>query len=354
MKIHQVMPTIIKGDAISNEALALHELFLKNRFKGNIYAENIGNGLPGYVKSYNKIRYDIKTKDIILYHLSTGTNITKKILRMKNKKITRYHNITPKSFFQKNSEIAYKLAEKGRNELTEFDKNDLFVADSEYNKAELLDYGYNNSFVCPLVIKYSDYNKNYDKSVSQKMLDGKVNILFTGRIAPNKKQDDIIKTFYYYKKYINKDSRLILVGSYEGMESYYCTLLELIAKLELKDVIFTNHIPFSHVLAYYKTADVFLCMSEHEGFCVPLVEAMYFNIPIISYNSSAIPYTLGQSGILFSKKDYIMIAETINEVLTNFELKRSIITKQNERLKYFDNQTVEEKFMKIVMKVNNI
>src|SRR5690606_3919553 len=147
--------------------------------------------------------------------------------------------------------------------------------------------------------------------------DGYTNLLFVGRIAPNKKQDDIIKIFYYYKKFINPESRLILVGSYIGMERYYSELIKLVNDLDLQDVFFTGHIPFESILAYYQISHLFLCMSEHEGFCVPIVEAMLFDLPIIAYRSSAVPATLGNAGFVVSEKNYKAIAELIHIVLND-------------------------------------
>lgn len=109
--------------------------------------------------------------------------------------------------------------------------------------------------------------------------DGYTNFIFVGRVAPNKKQEDVIRAFYCYKKYCNPKSRLFIVGSYNGMERYYHRLRRYVGALELDNVVFTGHIPFAQILAYYHLADLFLCMSDHEGFCVPLVEAMYFNLP---------------------------------------------------------------------------
>ena len=125
--------------------------------------------------------------------------------------------------------------------------------------------------------------------------DDYVNILFTGRVVPNKKQEDVIEAFYYYKRFIQPKSRLILVGSFAGIDKYHDQLEAYVNKLGLEDVIFTGQIKFDEILAYYQLADLFLCMSEHEGFCVPIVEAMYFNVPVIARDTSAIAWTLAGS-----------------------------------------------------------
>ena len=114
---------------------------------------------------------------------------------------------------------------------------------------------------------------------------------------------------------VYKRQRLFFVGKYAGMEAYYEQLKRYVEALDLKDVYFTGHIKFDEILAYYRTADVFVCMSEHEGFCVPLVEAMYFGVPIVAYDSSAIADTLGNGGILTEDKDPKLVAEIINRLV---------------------------------------
>ena len=151
--------------------------------------------------------------------------------------------------------------------------------------------------VCPILIPFSDYEKEPDRRVLRRYKgDGKTNLLFVGRIAPNKKQENVIRAFYFYHKYYSPDSRLFLVGSWSGMESYYERLCDYVKALGIAEhVVFTGHIRFDEILAYYHLADVFLCMSEHEGFCVPLVEAMYFHVPIVAYSCAAVPDTLEEA-----------------------------------------------------------
>ena len=158
---------------------------------------------------------------------------------------------------------------------------DYAIAVSEYNKQDLIRLGFTCDIeVLPILIPFEDYEKKPNAGVLRRYDDDYVNILFTGRIVPNKKQEDVIETFYYYKKYINPKSRLILAGSYVDVGKYHEKLELFARKLGLADVIFTGQIRFDEILAYYRLADVFLCMSEHEGFCVPLVEAMYFDVPM--------------------------------------------------------------------------
>jgi len=167
-----------------------------------------------------------------------------------------------------------------------------------------------------------------------------------GRIAPNKRQENVIRAFYQYRK-LNPDSRLILVGSYLGMENYYQRLVKYAKALGIEDdVVFTGHIKFSEILAFYHVADAFVCMSEHEGFCVPLVEAMFFNVPVIAYDTSAISDTLGGSGVLLDSNDPVFTAHVINRVLTDEKLRESIVEGQKKRLEDFSYERIKDIFEK--------
>lgn len=351
IKIIQVLPTIVYGDAVSNDTLNIDRILKKNGFETEIYAENIGEKIKN-VNKYNELK-EISKDDILIYHKSTGTDISFQIARFNCKKVIRYHNITPSKYFKNYNEIAYNLVEYGRKGLEHLSLNvDYSLADSNYNARELKNLGYKNIEVLPVLISFKDYEKEPDKKVIKKYLDGKKNILFVGRIAPNKAQEDVIKSFYYYKKYVNKDSRLILVGNDSGFEKYSELLRKLVKELGLEnDIVFPGHIKFEEILAFYKVADLFLCMSEHEGFCVPLVESMFFEVPILAYNSSAIKDTLGNSGVIVNKKDYFLISELMNYILSDENVKKEIIKNQNKRLEDFKLEKVEKQLLGFIKRI---
>ena len=156
--------------------------------------------------------------------------------------------------------------------------------------------------------------------------------------------------YYYYKKYYNSKSRLILVGSYNKDDLYYLRLQKYIDYLNIKDVIFTGRIHFDEILAFYKIADVFVCQSEHEGFCVPLIEAMFFSVPIVAYDSCAVKDTLAGSGFLMKDKDGIKVAGAINQIMRNLDLKNIILNNQKERLEYFSKENISNLFKQHLLK----
>lgn len=354
MRVLQILPTISFGDGVSNDCIAIKSILKKNGYTTAIYAENIDQRLSENnvycIKKLPKLYKD----DIILYHLSTGTPLNRMILGLNGKKIIRYHNITPPEFFEGYSASLNNLCQQGYDEAKEIAQRSCYLlADSEYNRKEMIRMGYKgDSKVAPILIPFDDYKKAAsDKVLSQYCNFSGHNIVFVGRLAPNKKQERIIEVFNYYQKYYDPNARLFLVGSGNGMEIYETQLRQYSKILKLKNVYFTGHIKFNEILAYYQLADTFVCMSEHEGFCIPLVEAMYFNKPIVALNTSAIGETLGGSGILFETYRPLEIAGMIHKLNTDSILRDSVIRNQQERLNRFSTETVAKIILEYIHKV---
>lgn len=348
MRIIQMLPVMAFGDAIGNDTLSLDDTLNRSGFKAEIYAMFIDERLTNRVKKIDSYKCD--SEDIILYHLSTGSPMNYDISEYDCKRIIMYHNITPGHFFARYDANAQEVCDSGLRAAGYLKKKaDLCLADSEYNKQELEEMGYKCPIeVLPILIAFDDYKKKPNGRVVQKYTDDYVNIVFTGRVAPNKKHEDLIASFYYYKKYINPKSRLILVGRHDFFPEYYRRLQKYAERLELEDVIFTGQVKFDEILAYYKVADVFVCLSEHEGFCVPLVESMMFDVPVIAYDSCAVGETLGGSGLLLEDKSPQVVAEAIHLVIQNKNLRTQLIENQRKRLRDFEHDKIKEKFLKVM------
>lgn len=347
MKIVQFLPTLAFGDAVGNDTVALQRAMRELGYETEIYAEVVDQRLPkGTASDLCGGMPEIADDDFIIYHMSTGSKLNYTLEQYKCRKLMIYHNITPPHFFDGYNAEAATNAQYGLDGLAHLaDKVDYCMADSEFNKQELINAGFKCPIeVRPILIPFKDYETKPDEKVIKKYSDGWTNIIFVGRIAPNKKQQDVISAFCYYKKHVNPKSRLIFVGTYGGMEKYYNRLQKYVSALGVDDVIFTGHIKFPEILAFYRVADVFLCMSEHEGFCVPLVEAMYFEVPVIAYDCCAVPWTLGGSGIVVDSKDPAELALLIDRVVSDSGLKQKIIGGQKKRLEDFSYERIKDTF----------
>lgn len=350
MRIVQMLPSLAYGDAIGNDTVALKKCLEKQGYETEIYAKYIDARLPkGTAKEVTRMPH-MNKEDIVLYHMATGSELNEMFGNMKCKKVMIYHNITPPEMLEPYNKTAAADCQDGYDDLVKLaDKVDYCIAVSEYNKQDLIKAGYKCKIdVLPILIAFEDYDKKPDEFLLKKYKDGITNVIFTGRIAGNKCQQDVIHAFGLYQKYYNPNSRLILVGNDGGYEKYKQKMQKYAQFNCVKNIIFTGHIKFSEILAYYKVADLFLCMSEHEGFCVPLVEAMYFHIPVIAYNSSAIGETLGKGGVLVNDKNALEIAGLMNKVLNDKELQKKIIANQDERLKDFAHEKIIDRFINLL------
>ncbi len=351
MRMIQLVAALRYGDAIGNEVMAFHKLFSEMGYRSEIYSPDIDPRVEGE----NIFRADefkgADPDDKVIYHVGSESIFFDAYCSLKCKKAIRYHNITPPEFFKDYNIISSMNCERGYTQVEAMsDKTDYAIAVSGYNKKDLERMGYKCKIdVLPILMRFSDYETEPDKDIiKQYGDDGYTNILFVGRVAPNKKFEDIIAAFDVYNRCFNEKSRLILVGGASDNDHYKYRLNKYIDRLGQKNIFFTGHISFAAILAYYKTADVFLCMSEHEGFCVPLVESMFFDVPVIAYDAAAIGDTLGGAGVLLDKKDPALTAGVIDRLVNDKDLKDKIIKEQRERLKDFDNKKIGDDLIKMI------
>ena len=350
MKIVQVLSCLLYGDAIGNDTLAIKGIIQERGYETQIYADGIAANIAhksAAQEMSNICRFD--KNDIILLHVAIASRLNEWIKSQPCRKVMVWHNITPPQFFEPYNTESMDSSAKGWEQVRQLkDTFDMVLAASEFNKKDLIDIGYNCPIhVLPILIPFNEYNKTSSERLLWKYgNDGFTNIIFVGRIAPNKKQQDVIRAFADYQMYFNPKSRLFLVGNAAGCENYERQLKDYVAALGVRNVHFTGHIKFDEILAYYKLADLFLCQSEHEGFCVPLLEAMYFDVPVVAHESSAIGETLGGGGFLLKGKDSVETAAVMNRILTDGQLRQTVLANQRERLADFQYDKVKALFWK--------
>jgi glycosyltransferase involved in cell wall biosynthesis len=254
-----------------------------------------------------------------------------------------YHNITPAHWFTEFHPHLVGLCHHGRRELAAFRKRTrLALGDSEFNRSELESMGFQPTGVLPLLLNRRQLEVPPNPVVRRMFDDGKTTLLFVGRTLPNKRIEDVIKVFCIYQRYIEPDSRLILVGESHGFERYFDSLVRLVDDLALEDVVFTGHVDTDDLVAYYEVADVFLSMSEHEGFSAPLVEAFRFGLPVMAFDAGAVAETLGGAGVLIEEKRFAEIAEMTYLVVHDQALRKRIVTGQNQVLHRLESRNEEE------------
>jgi glycosyltransferase involved in cell wall biosynthesis len=349
-KVHQWIPAAGFGDAITNCTFELQNLLRAEGLQSDIFAPL--DCIPLHYRN-TKIHPlsacidSIAQDDLVVYHYSANSPVTSAYMQVQCRKWICYHNITPEKYFRLFSPTQADDLRASREALkTLVPMTELALGDSEFNRRELVECGFQKTDVLPLFIPSDYFSVKPNPVILKRTRDGKTNILFVGRVAPNKRIEDLIKTFYYYR-FLNKNSRLILAGSSNDL--YFVYLKAVVIALGLSDcVVFTGNIPLPDLIAYYRSASAFLCLSQHEGFCLPLLEAMHFNIPIFALARSAVPETLGNAGVLIHESNFKKIAGLLNEVLGRQDLLKDILCGQKQRLAYFEQSRISEKFLSCI------
>jgi len=346
MRIHQIMPGFLYGDALGNQAARIRELLREWGFESQVYAQHRDQRLKDPGVDYRRYRGD--PENILIFHYSIASPVTDFVRQLPDKVVIYYHNVTPPEFLRGyNSELA-KLLEKGREELASLKQTPFALAASDYNRQEMLEVGFENVTVLPYFLYFDELLASAESPAGEKIInrydDDWVNLLFVGRIVPNKRQDDLIRAFNYYHKLVNPKSRLFLVGSDVNAPGYQLELEMMCEALELDSVYFTGSVGLREGLGgYYRAATAFVSMSEHEGFCVPLLEAMAFDLPILAFNAAGVPYTLGKSGLMVNRKQYDVIGETLRLIHDDDSLRQRIIENQRKQLGTYTPDRVEQK-----------
>ena len=332
-RVHQLLAALSYGDAIGNEALAIQRHLRAAGYESDIFAEGVHPRMAHLARPLWEYT-DVSSADTVcLFHFSIGSAAGRMIFHAPDRLVSIYHNITPAHFFLGFHPHLAGLCYHGRRELSAFaPRTALGLGDSEYNRRELEEAGYAPTAVLPIVLDLSSYGAAPSPVTRALFDDGRTNILFVGRMIPNKKIDDLIRTFAAYQKGFDRKSRLILAGDYRGHERYYARLQELVRSLRVDEVVFTGHVEHDELMACYGSADLFLCLSEHEGFGVPLLEAMVFGLPVIAFDAGAVAETLRGGGMLLAEKDPVVVAGLVARVIEDEGLRASILRTQERAL----------------------
>lgn len=353
-QIHQLLPTLAYGDAIGNHVLELRQLFRENGYQSEIFAERWHPKLGGTCRPFREYDRVSGPDNVVLLHYSTGGDVNTYAMNLPDQVLLYYHNITPPHFFYDvNGEFARRLME-ARAYLAEMAGKVPVIAASPYNANELRGFGFDVVGVAPPFIHFRrlhEVNNDKDAEEFRKRFGkyGTFDWLSVGRLSPNKRISDIIKAFYYYQRWIDADSRLLLVGTSEGTENYVTELYRLVSQLELDgSVVFVGQVPHTVLPFCYQMADIYICMSEHEGFCLPLLEAMHFGVPVVAYASTAVPDTMGDAGMLIRRKEPALVAEAVHEIAVNTELRQQLVAGQRARLSVYLPEAIKSQIMTIL------
>lgn len=352
--IHQLLPSLAYGDAISNEAIRIRSWLREVGYRSEIFVRHVDLRVSDQCHSYESGA--VSPSDGLIYHHSIGSDVTSAAVAHPGPKVMVYHNITPSEFFQPYRPDLASLLRYGREELwTLAHSFPICVGDSTYNAEELAIHGFASPTVLPLAIDPDQWSTPPEENLMGQLADGKHNLLFVGRYAPNKCQHHLVEAFAHYHM-LEPRSRLILIGNGELEDPYVQYLQRCIDYYGVREyVIMPGHINEAQLNAYYRTAHLFWSMSEHEGFCVPLIEAMWFDIPVLAFQSSAIPETLADAGLIFNnKRDLDLLAGLALKIVTDASLKESVISKQRSRRVSFLPSAIAPRFFQLISSMREL
>jgi L-malate glycosyltransferase len=348
--INQWVPAAHKGDAIGDSARRVRDLLRSLGHESELYALTIDDDLKHDVRPFADPA--ARRGDVTIFHYALPSPMTSAFASLGSGRVLQYHNVTPAAYFAPYDAALFRLATLGRTELkTLVGHVDVALGDSAYNRHELESLGFERTCVFPIAVDTSRITHADARPALDRILDdGLVNFLFVGRIAPNKKIEDHIKLAEHYKRYVDAYYRFIFVGRYDVVPRYYSTIRALMSEYRLLNdrFVFTGPVSDAELASYYRNAAVYVSLSEHEGFCVPLVEAMAADVPVLAYAAAAVPDTLGGAGVQFAPKDLEQAAELLGTLAFDDEVRSQVIAGQRLRLADFGDARITRELASLV------
>lgn len=345
MIVNQWLPAAHRGDAIGDSARRVRDLFRAMGHESHIYALTIDDDMRDEARPFEAA--GARGGDVTVFHYALPSPMTAAFAALPRGRVLQYHNITPAHFFAPYHPGIFRIAALGRQDLaTLAGRVELALGDSEFNRQELERLGFARTGVLPIALDLDRIVQAPPHPVLERLLgDGLTNFLFVGRIVPNKRIEDIVRLAEVYKRYIDANYRFIFVGRTDGLPRYYATVRALVAEFDMLPdrFLFTGPVPDWELAAYYRTASVYLSLSEHEGFCVPLLEAMAAGVPVFAYDSTAVADTLGGAGVCWSPKDLEYAAELLGQLAFDPAMRAKVVAGQHARLADFSERKLVER-----------
>jgi glycosyltransferase involved in cell wall biosynthesis len=343
VRVDQWVPALHRGDAIGDSARLMRDAFRRWGHTADVYALELDQDLAGDGRPWSEWRAG-GPDDIVILHYALPSPLSAALQAHAGRRVLLHHNITPAHFFVRYDPEMVHICTVGRTELAGLAGHvDLALGDSEFNRRELAEAGFARTGVLPIYLDFERYRERPNAVLRRLLDDGRTNVLFVGRIAPNKRQDDLVRLASYWKRFIGPDVRLLLVGKLPRRRHYFDALQSLSYEEHFTpwEVLLPGHVSHDDLLAYYASAHVFVSASDHEGFGVPLVESMLTGVPVVAYRTTAVGDTLGDAGIQFAEKRLDLMAEAAAAVARPGPLRDGVLARQRERVRDFAPAAVE-------------
>jgi glycosyltransferase involved in cell wall biosynthesis len=320
VRVDQVVPSFASRDAIGVHTVGIAEALRDGGIESDIFYGHCPTPEVAHL-GRPVVELGRTQKDrFLLYQSSIGSPVFEVLAARSEPKMVNYHNITPAALLEGwEPPVGYEL-NLGRAQLRRLaPEARLGIADSQFNQLELKEAGYGDTEVVPLLIDMTSAGADPDHLITKKLAEDKAfggaDLLFVGKVSPHKAPHDLVKMLAVLRQLYDPRARLHLIGRPLG-HRYEAALLDFIGRLGLEDAVFLKgSLNEAQLEAYYRAADVFVCASEHEGFCVPVVEAMAHGVPVVAYGATAVPETVAGAGIVLDNKEPLRFAASVARVL---------------------------------------
>ncbi len=356
VRIDQVLPSIVERDAVSHHTLEAQRVLHSMGFVSEIYACSMGPGLAARVHRLSDLPREESERQWVCYQASIGSPAADVVASHPGLKLVDYHNISPSELIGPWMPQLGEEARLGRKQLAELAPVvELGFADSEFNRMELDAAGYRHTRVAPLMVDTANFYSPPDERVVDRLAAARAlgghDWLFVGQMLPHKAHHDAIKALACARKMFDPKARLHLVGR-ESCAAYGDALRRFVSALGLTSAVeFVGSISPGELSAYYSSADVLVCCSDHEGFCVPLLEAMHHRLPVVAYGAAAVPETLGDAGIVLPSKSPVLVATAVQRVLTDHKLHDALVSAGLTRTRSFTAEGARRAFAQAIEQV---
>ncbi len=326
--VHQVIAAASPGDAVTGQALRWRERLRAWGHRSEIVAEHVHPALARQVLRLDGPGADaVRAAGGLVLHYSIWSRAVEACLDAPSPVGVVYHNVTPGDLLRAaNPEVA-AMCDEGRRGIGRLrGRVAALVAVSEFNARDLREAGLGEAAVVPLLVDPVDPP---DRSAPP---GGDPVAITVGRIAPNKRIEDAVRVHTLLQRSGSPDARLIVVGADDPFQGYRAALDRLVRSLGARNVEFTGRVDDARRDALYREATAYLCTSVHEGFCVPVVEALQQGLPVVARAAGAVPETLGDAGLVLADDDLAVFAEAVREVSSSEPLRAELARRARRRL----------------------
>jgi len=353
--VHQFVPALLPRDATGDHTRALRDAFRAQGWKSDIYVEAAHDELSHEATYFERYPENARPGDVLLYQVGTSSPVADFLLGRPEPLVLDYHNITPESFYEGwEAHTVDKVALAHRQVAALAPRAVLGIADSAFNAQELGALGCPRTVVVPILVELDVDGHEVDQRELSRLteLHGEATVLlFVGRISPNKAHEHLVEALWIYRNLYDPGARLHLVGPMVTPD-YAEAVFAFAAELGLADAVHHGEgLTAAELAAWYEDADVFVCLSQHEGFCIPLLEAMRAGTPIVALDAGAVAETLADAGLLLPTARPATVAAAVARVRADEALARRLVESGHRRVRDFDSDRTARRFVDVLAEV---